>query len=418
MKFNVLDYKKTVVRSVLGLVIVFCICNVFFLYVSAKNTVEVTISKGVCTVSGKGKMTKPMIPSAKKKKQIKKIYIKKGVTAIPSEAFRKCNKLTSVKISNSVKSIGAYTFADCKKIKKITIPSSVSTIGVNAFYNCSKLKYLTVPGDVKVKYLNSDDVQDYKGASGCILNKCSNIKKVSFNTKLNLCNTIYYRTRAFQVYKKDSKYSSVEGWIFLKDKKTLVAIPHGLNELIMPECCEYIYDSALRRYDTQYPTVIGNRLSKITLSSNTKKIISDISSDFGIEAVSNINYNDATLDTESLRICYYYATSGVVENLTKLMNSYKSKKLLVQFNDHLATEYVVPEGVEIVGKNAFSVYRNNFGIVYDKNIWNLKKVTLPESIHTIEENAFEGQGKLEYINIPRNMKNIANSAFLGTKISG
>ena len=63
--------------------------------------VKVTVKNGVCTVSGKGAMTKPKSYNQK----IKKVVIQKGVTSLPEEAFTKCKNLKEVVIADSVKKL-------------------------------------------------------------------------------------------------------------------------------------------------------------------------------------------------------------------------------------------------------------------------------------------------------------------------
>lgn len=86
-----------------------CLCCGFFVTekVSAKSVsvkkVSSTLKNGVFTVSGKGKMPKSAMPKAAQKKKIKKIVIKKGVTELPEDAFKNCNKATVITIASTVK---------------------------------------------------------------------------------------------------------------------------------------------------------------------------------------------------------------------------------------------------------------------------------------------------------------------------
>lgn len=58
------------------------------------------------------------------------------VTSINSQAFYKCENLTSVSVPGSVKEIGSLAFSGCIKLTKITLPSSLTKIGEKAFYGC------------------------------------------------------------------------------------------------------------------------------------------------------------------------------------------------------------------------------------------------------------------------------------------
>lgn len=64
-----------------------------------------------------------------------------------------------------------------------------------------------------------------------------------------------------------------------------------------------------------------------------------------------------------------------------------------------ATEYAVPEGVAVIGENAFD------------GLENLVKVTLPESLVVISRDAFNACKNLKNITVPKNVQLICNGAF-------
>ena len=77
---------------------------------------------------------------------LKKVVVTGG--NIGSNAFRKCETLTSVVISDSVTSIGDYAFYMCIRLTSIEIPDSVTSIGERAFAECSSLTSVEIPYDV------------------------------------------------------------------------------------------------------------------------------------------------------------------------------------------------------------------------------------------------------------------------------
>ena len=68
-----------------------------------------------------------------------------SVTSIGDYAFAACYDLASVAIPNSVTSIGSYAFSGCQSLTSITIPNSVTSIGSHAFSGCSGLVEMTLP---------------------------------------------------------------------------------------------------------------------------------------------------------------------------------------------------------------------------------------------------------------------------------
>ena len=71
-----------------------------------------------------------------------------SVTSIGDYAFYGCSGLTSVTIPNSVTSIGDYAFYGCSGLTSVTIGDSVTSIGDYAFYGCSGLTSVTIPNSV------------------------------------------------------------------------------------------------------------------------------------------------------------------------------------------------------------------------------------------------------------------------------
>ena len=100
-------------------------------------------SNGQLTISGNGKMkdysNTSDSPWFGKRKGIKTVSIKSGVTSIGNRAFYLCENLTTITIPDSVTSIGNYAFDACSSLTNIAIPDSVTYIADWAFTNCKSL---------------------------------------------------------------------------------------------------------------------------------------------------------------------------------------------------------------------------------------------------------------------------------------
>lgn len=64
---------------------------------------------------------------------LREISIPEGVKTIGENAFNGCASLSKVRLSNSVESIGEYAFCNCYALKRIFIPRGVRRIGILAF---------------------------------------------------------------------------------------------------------------------------------------------------------------------------------------------------------------------------------------------------------------------------------------------
>jgi hypothetical protein len=72
------------------------------------------------------------------------IAIPPSVTSIGGRAFRSCFNLTSITIGSSVRSIGSEAFYGCNGLTSVIISSSVTAIGEGAFHECDSLASITV----------------------------------------------------------------------------------------------------------------------------------------------------------------------------------------------------------------------------------------------------------------------------------
>ena len=78
-------------------------------------------------------------------KDVKKVSIREGTTAIADMAFSSCKSLTSVTIPKSVKTIGKDAFFNCTKLASVTIPEGVVSIGEDAFRLCESIASVSLP---------------------------------------------------------------------------------------------------------------------------------------------------------------------------------------------------------------------------------------------------------------------------------
>lgn len=128
--------------------------------------------------------------------RIESFNMPKTVANIELNAFSGCSKLAQVSFDADavIKVIGAGSFADCG-LQNFTVPANVQKIEREAFRNCAALATINV----------SEATTD--------------ISPEAFK----YCNNL----TAINVSKKSTTYSSVDGYLLSKDKKTLLIFPPG-----------------------------------------------------------------------------------------------------------------------------------------------------------------------------------------------
>ena len=215
------------------------------------------------------------------------ITIPNSVKTIENSAFYDCNKLTSLEIPNSVTTIGDFAFLNCKDLSSVTMPNSLMTIGKGAFqstgltsvsipnslkaisdsvfYYCFNLTSVTIPSSVKT--IGKGAFFSAKLNSVEIPNSVVSIGDEAFShcplTSVTMSNSVetvgeyafYYTgissitipasvktlgSNAFigcdslvsiVVDADNTKYSSIDGVLFDKDKTTILIFPEGKKDV-------------------------------------------------------------------------------------------------------------------------------------------------------------------------------------------
>ena len=394
--------------------------------------VSMSYKKGVLTIKGKGEMGDPIKTTVYENKNIKKVVIKKGVTAIADFAFKGCKKLKEIILPSTLKKIGAYAFEDCpiknitipksvksiepgafagSSIKSITIPKTVKKLGEGVFGDCKKLESITMPGNIGViKYEEPDDEYQPKSFVG---DSCKSLKKIKFTTALDI--NILKRvgkSGGFEVLANDPKYKSVNGLLYSKDGKKLLRIPHGRKKVIISDKCTtvtagsygyemYLADSAMK--EIVFPKTVTKIILDDTLLGPSYYECNNI----------KITLNMDYLDDDSIKILWqtnkYWRNSLKDELLRKglaKLNEENERMLMLddgylcaylmkdisKIDDRSAWEtidgLVVPDNVKTIGTEAFTGFL-------------VKSLTFGSGVKYVEENV------LLAADVPNTYKNMA-----------
>ena len=373
--------------------------------------VKVTVKNGVCTVSGKGAMTKPKSYNQK----IKKVVIQNGVTSLPVEAFAGCRKLKKVSIANSVKSIGACAFMQTD-LREITIPNSVKKLGNSVLSSCKKLTKIKMPGNVKITYGSDQYYPVFQ------FDVDSPVKTIELTSSLNLEIFMYLSTENIVVSKKDPKYTAIDGLLYTKDGKSLVRIPNLRKKAVIADGCEEFCTTAVEWAgdDDGDPYMGCQNLKTITLPEsiqtiNTKKHLtrwgtSSYAEDHSPDKTDSISFTIANKNMPWEQVSLLHNKFNTpYEMLRKEVPgafgpgfeqgfiTAKDGTLLIKYVGK-DKSVILPAYITEIGKNAFADAA-------------LSEITIPKSVTTIDSGAFSDCKKLAKVIFEGTPSDISPDAF-------
>ena len=180
--------------------------------------------------------------------KLKSFVIPEKVTVLERGSFNGASGLETITFKQpaTMTIIGEGAFQYAKALKRIELPSTVTTISKDAFNTCSSLTEVVIPASVTT--IDATGFQE-----------CAKLEK-------------------FTVDKNNPVYSSVDGFLLSKDKKTLVSFPPAKANTyytMLPPTIETIGKQAF--YFVQ-------SLENVTIPEKVKKI-----EDFAFDRVGNLN---------------------------------------------------------------------------------------------------------------------------------
>jgi hypothetical protein len=274
-------------------------------------------------------------------------------TSIEDHAFLNCTSLTGVTIPDSVTSIGDYAFRGCINLESVIIPDSVTSIGNYAFHNCTILNSLTIGNSVT-------------SIGGSAFIGCTSLTSVTIPDSV----------------------TSIEGWAFYEcTSLASVTIPNSVTSI-----GEYAF--------------------------------------YGCTSLTSVTIPDSVTSIED-RV-FWDCTSLTSVTIPNSVTSIGSWAFATCTS---LTSITIPNSVTIIGSNAFggctslpainvdsgnSAYTAENGILYNKAKITLIQYpagktdsifTMPDSVTSIGEWAFDSCTSLTSVTIPNSVTSIVAGAF-------
>ena len=320
-------------------------------------------------------------------KSLEKINLLDGVRQIEEGAFSGDSKLSVVELPETLTEISRYVFSDTPSLTHINLPSGITNIGTGAFEH-SGLTSIELP-----KELTGIGNWAFRG---------THLSAIYLPRKLN-----YLGINAFSdigTLKEVTVTSNINnGWDywgapFYSSPLTTVAIEEGVTEI-----ADRMFYNQKGIMNINFPSTMkeiganafeGTSLKTVLFPSTVEYI-----GDHAFGDIVTLTSIDVGSDLVTGKNAFYGS-----KNLVTISLKSGARKIVDGFLANTGiTEFVVPEGVEEIGKDAFSSNEQ------------LTKIILPSTLKTIGERAFSNTSLKEIV-FPASMKTIPKSILENTQV--
>lgn len=349
-----------------------------------------------------------------RKSKLGSYNIPDSVTAVGSNAFDGCDRLTSISIPDSVLTAGDYVFSNCTNLENIFISDSIKKLNLGTFYGCNKLKVIDIPASIT-----------------------------------EICEQVFTECSELQfifVSENNQNYTDHDGVLFDKSKKELIKVPGGKSGFYtIPS---YVTDIGSEAFDD------CNQLTNIIIPASVRNIRTSFSSHQSLASliIPDLRKPNSFGNIWSISNCIttIYRLSGTEVEITGVHVNTQQHNFTVPFQINGSavtkigykafsgcpklTSITIPTSVKIIDSGAFIgctsliainvepgnlIYSDIDGVLFDKDITILIKMpetksgsyAIPESVKIVEFEAFIHCSNITNVIIPKSVNYICYRTF-------
>lgn len=322
----------------------------------------------------------------------KTVIFPEGMSTIGNRTLNNLPRLTEVKIPNSVNTMYADAFKGCTNLKHIEfgkyIPDNVcrgltslefvdfgsaTSIGRYAFEGCTKLQEIVIPDTIT-------SIGQYA------FNKCTSVQSVKIGngvtkiepfafSKLPLCERVEINMASVPALSRN---------IFSQSGASTKGMAITLGDNVKSIDLGFFNELKLSK------VILGNNVSSV---SNTQLVPSLKSIEVPNDNSNYYSYNNCLYSSANILtfVPKYLDIVEIKEGTTAIGNN--------AFNGSNASTITIPNSVETIEANAF------------KNSKRLKNIRFNKGLVSIGESAFEGCELLKTLNLPSTLESLGKYAF-------
>ncbi len=312
---------------------------------------------------------------------LKTIIIPGTVKEIGKNAFAYNATLENIIMQEGVETIDDYAFMECQALKSVQMPETMKTMGRTVFYHCCNLTEIEIPSQINIISMQS-------------FTSCNNLKKVKFRGKnvTEIGNEAFLGTAisSFEITSRLSKLDS-----------TALGQCHNLDNIVIAnDNKNFVYQSGiLLSADMETILFVSE---KYYINESVFSIPEGVVNfETYISPLSNIKKLNIPKSLQKLNVRFLPTSITNVEVAAGNSNFYVLENCIYS-SDNQRLIYCFSKEKDITLKNKVKII-NSYSFM---GAINAEKITLADSVETIQEVWLSNVQNLKEINVGKSLKNI------------